>query len=474
MTHPTAADPAVAPIGLWDRLAIVVLGLAGCALSYDALQQMAVAIHIRGHLTYLFPLVVDGFIAYGVRALLVLSQAPLRARLYVWVLFATATAASIWANALHAVRLNQQTTTHPGLRLSDTVVAILSTLAPLALAGAVHLYILITRHHPGGAPQADQPEMRPVRRGRSTQRCESTRQRATAEAGPTTRTTDHRSAAARDRRTSPTDASHGEHGQAQRSADHSTASVRSHLPTADHRGAHAPADQQTNTTPGHPARDADQAADRALPAADRQAPAGPQEAPHERRTSNDAGQTASGPHGPADHKRADHVRGPAEEPGPVSADQGAPADRMPDHEHPQTADHNHRTPDQPTDTTPADQRTNPAPDHPDHEADQPVKPSADQDEDGSPGGPQGARSHSSPAADQRTKPADQDEVSWEAKVAVARQAALAEGRMTRRAIRPHLRNANISVSNELFSDLQAALYADPTLAHLPRDTRRVR
>jgi hypothetical protein len=30
---------------------------------------------------------------------------------------------------------------------------VLSTLAPLALAGAVHLYILITRHHPGsGAP----------------------------------------------------------------------------------------------------------------------------------------------------------------------------------------------------------------------------------------------------------------------------------------------------------------------------------
>ncbi|MGC5411895.1 DUF2637 domain-containing protein, partial [Streptomyces sp. DT225] len=107
MTSPSA-HPAVAPIGVWDRLAIVTLGLAGCALSYDALQQMAVAIHIRGYLTYLFPLVVDGFIAYGVRALLVLSEAPLRARLYVWTLFGTATAASIWANSLHAVRLNQQ------------------------------------------------------------------------------------------------------------------------------------------------------------------------------------------------------------------------------------------------------------------------------------------------------------------------------------------------------------------------------
>ncbi|WP_327254183.1 DUF2637 domain-containing protein [Streptomyces sp. NBC_01244] len=128
----------------WDRAAILTLGAAGCALSYDALQQMAVAIHVRGLLTYLFPLVIDGFIAYGVRALLLLHAAPFRARLYVWALFGTATIASIWANALHAIRLNQQGPTG-ALHLSDTTVGILSTLAPLALAGAVHLHILITR-----------------------------------------------------------------------------------------------------------------------------------------------------------------------------------------------------------------------------------------------------------------------------------------------------------------------------------------
>ncbi|MFE7124947.1 DUF2637 domain-containing protein [Streptomyces sp. NPDC057617] len=143
MTSTTVPIPA--HITGWDRAAIVALGAAGCALSYDALQQMAVAIHVRGPLTYLFPLVIDGFIAYGVRALLVLRNAPLRARAYVWLLFGTATTASIWANALHAVRLNQQTASASELRLGDTVVAVLSTLAPLALAGAVHLYILIAR-----------------------------------------------------------------------------------------------------------------------------------------------------------------------------------------------------------------------------------------------------------------------------------------------------------------------------------------
>ncbi len=137
--------PKTAHISGWDRAVVIILGGAGCALSYDALQQMAVAIHIRGFLTYLFPLVIDGFIAYGVRALLVLRDAPLRARLYVWTLFGTATAASIWANALHAVRLNEYAVAGNGLRLGDTVVAVLSTIAPLALAGAVHLYILIAR-----------------------------------------------------------------------------------------------------------------------------------------------------------------------------------------------------------------------------------------------------------------------------------------------------------------------------------------
>ncbi|MBK3534761.1 DUF2637 domain-containing protein [Streptomyces sp. MBT56] len=151
----TASAPRTAHITGWDRAVVIALGGAGCALSYDALQQMAVAIHVRGFLTYLFPLVIDGFIAYGIRALLVLRDAPLRARLYVWALFGTATAASIWANALHAVRLNDEAVAGTGLRLGDTVVAVLSTIAPLALAGAVHLYILIARGPVKGSDRED-------------------------------------------------------------------------------------------------------------------------------------------------------------------------------------------------------------------------------------------------------------------------------------------------------------------------------
>ncbi|WP_079008853.1 DUF2637 domain-containing protein [Streptomyces sp. XY431] len=148
-----AATPTTAHVTGWDRTVVIALGAAGCALSYDALQQMASAVHVRGFLTYVFPIIVDGFIAYSIRALLVMRDAPLRARAYVWLLFGAATGTSLWANALHAVRLNQQSTA-TGLRLGDSVVAVLSTIAPLALAGAVHLYILLARGpvSPSGRP----------------------------------------------------------------------------------------------------------------------------------------------------------------------------------------------------------------------------------------------------------------------------------------------------------------------------------
>ncbi|MGC5000043.1 DUF2637 domain-containing protein [Streptomyces sp. DT195] len=130
---------------LWcDRVVIIALGVAGAVLSFNALRQVAVAIHTAPGLSFLFPIVIDGFIAYGVRALLVLRDAPLGPRLYVWTLFGAATIASLWANSLHSVRLNQ-----PGahiLILGDATVAILSAIAPLALGGATHLHILVTRH----------------------------------------------------------------------------------------------------------------------------------------------------------------------------------------------------------------------------------------------------------------------------------------------------------------------------------------
>ncbi|MFF3787896.1 DUF2637 domain-containing protein [Streptomyces sp. NPDC001933] len=146
MSSPTLAvePPAPMPLATAIRTGVSLLAVAAFALSYDALRQMAAASHIHRVLTYAFPLVIDGFIAIGIGALLILRAAPLSARLYVSTLVGVATATSIWANVLHAVRLNQQTR-HPSLALDDITVGVISAIAPLALAGAVHFYLLVAR-----------------------------------------------------------------------------------------------------------------------------------------------------------------------------------------------------------------------------------------------------------------------------------------------------------------------------------------
>ncbi|MFJ6408161.1 DUF2637 domain-containing protein [Streptomyces hydrogenans] len=154
----TTAPPASLPVLI--RTGVALLAVAAFALSYDALRQMAAASHIHQVLTYAFPLVIDGFIAIGIGALLVLRTAPLRPRLYVSALVGIATATSIWANVLHAVRLNQQNP-HGGLALDDITVGVISTIAPLALAGAVHLYLLVQRRPAHTEPAAETPPPEP-------------------------------------------------------------------------------------------------------------------------------------------------------------------------------------------------------------------------------------------------------------------------------------------------------------------------
>ncbi|MEU5545148.1 DUF2637 domain-containing protein [Streptomyces sioyaensis] len=157
-------DAAHARMTGWDYGAVVILASVGFVLSYDALRQVAVAIHVRPVLSYLFPVVVDGFIAYGVRAILLLRDRPFGARLYAWILFFVATGASLWANALHAITLNRKLPSSPSaLHLADSIVGVLSTLAPLALAGSVHLWIIMARTADVSVPDQHTRRPGPVR-----------------------------------------------------------------------------------------------------------------------------------------------------------------------------------------------------------------------------------------------------------------------------------------------------------------------
>lgn len=557
MTNPNipSSGPDSTPVGWWDRAAIIALGGAGCALSYDALQQMAVAIHVRPQLSYLFPLVIDGFIAYGIRALLVMSTAPLRARLYTWTLFATATTASIWANALHAVRLNQQTHEN-GLRLGDHVVAVLSTIAPLALAGAVHLYILITRHHPARPSKhaeagPDLPTtLVPVRADpdgtirtgphaplRHAVHADHTHDRdhdlkgeRTADQGPDHRggpdqvcgpqrgpdpadgpcgPADHAEAAPPERTSGPshpadqntadqepTDQAGGDHrgSNDQGRSVHGTATAGAALgfepadrhlapadPPRDHAGPpgagqQAATEQAADTAPEAAEESAGQTAiheaiadgggEAALPepvSAEPPADSGDRaevradqggEADQDRGPAHHTGTASgdrppkgtSGPHGPADHDQhgehpggpADHDRGPAEGTGgPDHRAVRGPAD------HPAVGERG-----------PApERRTGPAPEG------------------------VGVQPHlrtagrTGPKATGPAKEAGEAD-GLEELLSIAREAALSEGRMTRRVLRPHLNEAGVPISNERFTELQRRLYADPTLAHLPRPGRR--
>ncbi|MFS0695971.1 DUF2637 domain-containing protein [Streptomyces nitrosporeus] len=152
----TTAPPNTAPTALpvLIRTGVALMAVAAFALSYDALRQMAAASHIHRVLTYAFPLVIDGFIAIGVGALLVLRTAPVRSRRYVGALVGVATFTSIWANVLHAVRLNQQTH-RAGLALDNITVGVISGIAPLALAGAVHFYLIVQRRPTETEPRED-------------------------------------------------------------------------------------------------------------------------------------------------------------------------------------------------------------------------------------------------------------------------------------------------------------------------------
>lgn len=367
-------------------------------------------------------------------------------------------AVSVLLNAVgHLVSTGHLTT-------GPLLVILVSAVPPLAAALAVHLGATVNavRSHATDAPEVFQtvssapqeflaPETAPEKRTTADHRppgvssAETAGQRGPQRADPTvtqiaqdrTRTSDHPHA-----------------------ADHAAHAARTTGPPPDA----APADHATGA--------ADQRTTSFKGPSNLTNEVGPQQTVITEWPGKPAGHSMVEPSRAADHEQADHADGPAEEGAHQSADHAAPADHRQALDHPPATDHAARTTAEATEPAPtehgtdaADQRTAPAADHTgDCEADAPAA------------GPQDARTtnHVESATTAQTASADQDtEVPAEV-IEVARQAALAEGRMTRRAIRPHLRNHGIRVSNEMFGDLQARLHTDPALQHLPRTPRRSR
>lgn len=130
------------------RTTIVVVGVIAAAFSYDGLRYVATAGHLRGIEAHLFPFVIGGFTLYSAYAVTVLAGPPLRDRVYAWLGFTLGTAVTVWANVLRGLSLGQHTD-HGGWRLGDVPVALFSAVPPLAAAGTVLLWLLLSQHTDG-------------------------------------------------------------------------------------------------------------------------------------------------------------------------------------------------------------------------------------------------------------------------------------------------------------------------------------
>lgn len=126
-------------------LTLVVAAGAG-TLSWSALTAFAGAAHIAPAITWVYPVVVDGLMAVGTVAALVLRRAPLRTRTYVWTMIGASIAVSVAGNAAHAT----------GAALPPEAAALASAVPAAALAASLHLMVVMTRStsHTVGAPAA--------------------------------------------------------------------------------------------------------------------------------------------------------------------------------------------------------------------------------------------------------------------------------------------------------------------------------
>lgn len=122
----------------------LVVALGAGALSWTALTAFAGAAHIAPGITWVYPVVVDGQMAVGTVAALVLRRAPLRTRAYVWTMIGASIAVSVAGNAAHA----------SGAVLPPDAAALASAVPAAALAASLHLMVVITRSttHTGAAP----------------------------------------------------------------------------------------------------------------------------------------------------------------------------------------------------------------------------------------------------------------------------------------------------------------------------------
>jgi len=112
-----------------------VVALGSAVLSWDALSWGAGQLGVDSHLTWLYPVVIDGTIVVGTVTALALRGAAARIRLYVWTLLAGAIGASVVGNGAHAAG-------------GSPIHMVGAAVPAVALAASLHLLVILVRHAP--------------------------------------------------------------------------------------------------------------------------------------------------------------------------------------------------------------------------------------------------------------------------------------------------------------------------------------
>ena len=114
-----------------------IVAAAAFAISFASLVYVGRAAGVTGQLAVAYPLTIDGLLAVGVLAAVVLRAARLRSRLFVWSLIFAAVGVSVIGNMAHARAAG-----------GGWLAAAAGAVPPLALAVTLELLVMIVRHRP--------------------------------------------------------------------------------------------------------------------------------------------------------------------------------------------------------------------------------------------------------------------------------------------------------------------------------------
>ncbi|MEU5946332.1 DUF2637 domain-containing protein [Micromonospora sp. NPDC047465] len=137
----------------------IAVTVAGFALSYDAIRAVGIASRIRTEWAWLLPVSVDGAMAVGTIAAVVLRRMTGKTAVYPWVVVLIGAAISIACNGLHAIPPAGAELVIPERWVRFAV----SAIPAVMLALSVHLLVtLVEAASVFGAGEGDAPPQRPA------------------------------------------------------------------------------------------------------------------------------------------------------------------------------------------------------------------------------------------------------------------------------------------------------------------------